>query len=565
MVFMNKSLLAIIGNIVLSILWIENIAAGPEPAYLSLYDSEGAALQQATVQVPFIVEIVVQEAHNANSLQFNKKGNVTINPLGTIQNTTIRNGITSKRTQYRFEITPQEQEEITIGPIMLEIQGKPYQIDERVIPVGLTSTRKASEQDIIFEYSNCPTTLFVGQKGSITLQALVPAGRTIALEQLILPTVDTIHKEAISERTVHTTINNSEYVGKEWTIPFFAQQAERLVIPPAQLFYSDRQQRRDFFAQFFQSAGLSQKKMMSNACVIQIKPLPEPVKGQIVGILTAVHLEAHESTFAVGKGTTVTLTLEGQANWHDMSAPSLAIPEGLKVYSASVRDYEHGKKFEYVIQALNPGTYTIDPCKVTYFNPQDERYYSLQSEALTFQVHDAQTSPSNQKEVSAAKMEEQENKQEIGFELAPGNWRIARTNNRGWVVVYVWYGLLALWMLIYGGRSVMNALRFWGHSVAYRYWAPYYTRRAMAKAQQAGNAVTVYYIIKRYIASILHCSPDAVNTSSLESLLSPERYNEWKIWYEHVEYYAFGTQQKMPSELFNQAYSWITILWTLKN
>lgn len=186
-------------------------------------------------------------------------------------------------------------------------------------------------------------------------------------------------------------------------------QAGELTIEPAVLRCDvpSRRRRRgqDPFDNFFNSpffGNYERKRMTTAPITVKVKPLPsytgDHAFSGLVGnyfIETALG-DGQTALSGVKTGDSVTLavTIRGTGNIMDAGEPKLAIPEAFKVYKDSPEEeidmtpqgFRGHKVFRQALVPTQPGYYTLEPVKLTYFDIKTETYRTIASQPLTLDV-----------------------------------------------------------------------------------------------------------------------------------------------------------------------------------
>lgn len=133
----------------------------------------------------------------------------------------------------------------------------------------------------------------------------------------------------------------------------------------------------------------------SDQPVIEVRPLPAPPAGfsGAVGQFKLVSKVVPEKA-AVGEPITWTLELSGTGNWPDLDGlPSRAVSNDFQVVQPKAkRTPAEGKLFDVtltedvVLVPTKPGSYTLGPVALSYFDPKSGTYKTLQAPRTTVTV-----------------------------------------------------------------------------------------------------------------------------------------------------------------------------------
>jgi hypothetical protein len=124
---------------------------------------------------------------------------------------------------------------------------------------------------------------------------------------------------------------------------------------------------------------------------VTVKPLPEPVPGNaVVGRYQARAWLDRESV-STGDAITLRIDASGVGNIQDLRI-QLPAMMGVRVLQPAIRDqqrFEDGKlsgtrSWEWILIAETPGTHTIPPVQIHFFDPANQRYGSASTEPLSF-------------------------------------------------------------------------------------------------------------------------------------------------------------------------------------
>jgi hypothetical protein len=143
----------------------------------------------------------------------------------------------------------------------------------------------------------------------------------------------------------------------------------------------------------------------SNPVDILIKQLPPSKPDEkIMGIgLFSLQASVSKPVVPALQADTVSITIEGQGNWHEVKNPVVEWPEGLEVFEpVIVENLEAGlvpvsgtRTIKYPVVASSPGNIIIPEITFYSFNPDRQVYQTTKSEQLQWQVVAAKDNSSN--------------------------------------------------------------------------------------------------------------------------------------------------------------------------
>ncbi len=153
--------------------------------------------------------------------------------------------------------------------------------------------------------------------------------------------------------------------------------------------------RRDFFGNMmFKDVSFT---LTSGKRIINVKPLPEENKP--VDFNGAVgdfdfSVKTSKNTLKASESATLTVDISGKGNLKLIEMPSIIAPQGLEIYEP-----EHHEKIrtslsglqgriydQYAIVPQFKGKFKIPDVSFSYFNPNDEQYHTITSDAIIINV-----------------------------------------------------------------------------------------------------------------------------------------------------------------------------------
>jgi hypothetical protein len=124
---------------------------------------------------------------------------------------------------------------------------------------------------------------------------------------------------------------------------------------------------------------------------VEVEPLPPPPAG-FGGLVGQVSLAAKLQPYSLrlGDGATLAVTLAGSGHLEGVAAPRLELPAGLTVFPPQQQSEDHvsggtvvGRRtWTFVIVPNRPGTYSVRPSGVTFFDPTRGQYRVAESAPL---------------------------------------------------------------------------------------------------------------------------------------------------------------------------------------
>ncbi len=233
------------------------------------------------------------------------------------------------------------------------------------------------------------------------------------------------------------------------TIPSVSFDAEVEITNPA----------ADPFDLFFGGGSLTQmvsKTIHTPAINLNVSALPTPRpnnfsgavgKFTMTGTLAPEHLDANDAA-------TLKLVVSGHGNMKLMKAPVLNAPKDFEVYTPKETDKTSitsaGAKgsihFDYVMVPRHGGNYSIPAVEFVYFNPEIEKYVTLQTDSFKLSV-------AKSKVVSSGSVTEKEDVRVLSSDIhfiksGSADIRDSVDDFFGTFAYYLWYLCLAVVFLV---------------------------------------------------------------------------------------------------------------------
>lgn len=134
--------------------------------------------------------------------------------------------------------------------------------------------------------------------------------------------------------------------------------------------------------------------VLSSVPVVEIIPLPPNPPVEFIGAVGEFEVAQNYVSKTIKQGDIIQIdvVVSGRGNLHAIETPVLPLPKGMSTYGdAEVKeDYvfntsgAEGKvTYTYHVQVTKEGEQTIQPVKIAYFNPKEEKYISVEASKAT--------------------------------------------------------------------------------------------------------------------------------------------------------------------------------------
>lgn len=332
----------------------------------------------------------------------NGKGEVDISPIrdfqvlyrGTTNSVEIVNGQPSQQTAYHYALTPLRQGHLLIPSLVITVGAGKNKTSEIIVNISNTPQEKDIDHDVYAVAEISEGKPYVGQPIIYTIKlfsAVKIANATLSSEPAFK---GFIAKKINDIKSSNTSVNGRVYNIDRAAYILIPATAGLKVIEPAVLTCDILQGRqgsgKDLFAAFWGGSlpGREQGKPRTFRTTQQnvaVRNLPsDPLGGRFSGLVGNFTLEGilERAEINAGDSTTLSITLKGNGNIIDASAPEINLPTSIKVYQENPQEniqvgpdgYSGGKEFRFALVPITEGRYSIGPVSLRYFDPVSHAY-----------------------------------------------------------------------------------------------------------------------------------------------------------------------------------------------
>jgi hypothetical protein len=224
--------------------------------------------------------------------------------------------------------------------------------------------------------------VYVGEKVPFTLRFLWqdPNIKPVHIEIPELPGAQT--KEVSKGSQKMERRGNQVYHVLEFTGLIYPERAGIVRIPHMRADYTIG--RSQSWPSFFQMGLADRESAFSSSVRLTVHELP-PYAKPVAGVGKLSHFKAVLSNqkFPRGEAATLTLSVEGEADFDTMVAPVPQLPSSFRSYPSETKNTSSQISWSYVLQGLEEGTYTIPSQELIYFDLHAKSYKTLRTEALS--------------------------------------------------------------------------------------------------------------------------------------------------------------------------------------
>lgn len=457
-----------------------------------------------------------------------------------------------------------------------QISGKNIDSDDNQVSLEVSLS---THDSVIGEYINT----------KVTFKTTNPK---ITLEKLEIPTIDGLKFFDFKKQvTRQKTIKNTLYYVVKWQGIIEAQKSGTFFISPLRAYYTIARKgsmTNNWFGQFFGGKLTERKIAYSDSLQITVHDLPKSNKdNQAIGVFTKIGLRSSTDKVKNHEGFTVTLELEGKGNINAITPPKLELPTSMISYPSKQTVLEHKgqkvKQFEYVVQALEVGNYTIPEQTFAYFDTQTRSHKILKTEPINLTILPAEYTASHaaphvdqtqevQSDASAQAIPIMKNRTNLAEVVDTYTQKLKQQYK---MPLWLFFALLFLPLLVIIWLSRFDFVGWFKHNFTIQKsfrWTWIIARKQVQRDEQNGTYYALYGVLKNALQQRIAYRQQKLITSTYtdeeiegylahNKILSVEQLKAWHIFNSDLLSYAYNyhhvLDNKTQKYLFDQAKMWI--------
>lgn len=257
--------------------------------------------------------------------------------------------------------------------------------------------REIGEKDAFVEAYLSPDVVVQGQQVTVTL--MVYSRIDARIGETRWPKLDgffTVDRDVSGARTEQKFIDGERYLYKlHQQKALFPLKAGEITLEPVSV------------EMVLSASPFAQETRTLKTRPLKLKVLPLPEAGRPVDFSEAnvgrftLSAAVDATQVALNQPVTLTLTLRGTGNIHQVRAPEFPALDKWKRFDPAVdiqspkvgAEVRGTKTIEYVLVPLASGEHVLPALRLSFFDPQDNRYRTVQTEPITLQVAASADSP----------------------------------------------------------------------------------------------------------------------------------------------------------------------------
>jgi len=399
------------------------LAALPARADISVRAS--VSPQRAAVGQSLTLSVEINGAQNVVAPALSNLDGFDARYMGPSTQISIVNGRMNALVQHRYSLVPSRDGHFTLGPFTVEYDGKQYQtapITVDIVKVSAPPGRGAPGQAGSAPAPQSLRLTLGVAKGEVYLHERLPIEVTLYVGATRVADVQypTLAADGLSIEKFPEPIQQQEQLdGQTFQVLHFQTtitplRAGNLALGPATLRLSVLNRRRSagrndpFFERFFGDDPFSTERrpldLRSDPFTLNVLPLPE--EGKPVGFSGAVgsftlQVAASPTELTAGDPITLRMALNGTGNLAESNPPALSSTDGFRIYEPQASKPEGGgaasvsvaRTYEQVLIPNDATVRAIPPVRFSYFDPQAQRYETVESQPVALVVRAPQNAP----------------------------------------------------------------------------------------------------------------------------------------------------------------------------
>jgi len=273
-------------------------------------------------------------------------------------------------------------ENVTIGPVTVKVDGKEYRSD----PIKLGVIKKLKKDAYVtFTLEADKKAAYVGEPILLDMVLKIHRGLDIINYDFIPPRFEGFWVEELEDSGKYLQ-EHGDYLIKRTKFLLLPQKPGRVEVPKALFRYAVPQRMSDSFG--FSITAPKWSSIFSNPLEFTIKPLPADV--DLVGDFR-LRVTADKKRIEPNEPLNLAIRIEGEGNMEGFEGIKLQIPDAT-VYEEPPKkevklvDGKIRSSFEQRFSIISDRSFTIPAIKIAYFSLQKERLEYLRHDPIRVEV-----------------------------------------------------------------------------------------------------------------------------------------------------------------------------------
>lgn len=533
---------------------------------------DGGILKEAGAGQPFMAYVTVHEAQNITSRPtLHHSNDIQVRSNGYQMN--MINGNTT--VVYQFQVRIDTPGSFVIGPARLSHESNT--IESNTISLTVTQEQKvdqlkkasATTSNNFFRLTADKQRAYVGEKITCMLTFYTNDAH-VSLQAIYDP--DQLEKTGFSCKPKSepingiTKIDGADYRYAQWEFEAYATKNGSLVLPAYAVDFIS-QTNRGMFAMLF--AHHDVKRLYSNTLTLSIDPLPQGKRTPaFVGTVSEFKAKLTPAHTQVGNGMVLSLSITGQGNFD--AIPFIALTSmnedfkwyESKQYTQAGKDGEKTHYMEYVIQATQPGTYSLPNQELFYFDTKERTYKLIKT--LEIPIHISPGASINHVKNSSSLNETQEVQTPQLMQCM--NYQSSMPLYIRWHIYWMIIMCVGLTGLLWNIWHFIPRLKLRTHHKT----SHKQLKKEILQLGQLHKYESLYPLFTHFCSQQAQIKSQQINADEIaawlrQSGLAPQLLQEWDIFFQEMSQLRFDKPERIgqTDTIIKRALYWLDILNTL--
>lgn len=444
----------------------------------------------------------------------------------------------------------QQQQELTSNEVRVNV------VKDVAVVSQQNKGNQAAESKVFLRLMVDSESVVVGQKIGCILRFYYQ-DPSLSLHNISMPELPGFDIKEIGKLESGTAeIDGASYRYAQWRWDMYPTKPGEFIIPAHNADYDIPLKDNHMLGALFMFVGnrVDRKRVYSNAVSIKVSPLPHCDHDvHAVGSFERISADIKPGMAKAGEGMVLVIEIEGTGNLQAIAVPTLKMPEALKYYDSNNTivvprhaDELPKKRFEYIVQGMQPGHCEIPEQLFTYFDIERNTYATLRTTPLAvsimpgaYNVKKDTITPITPTQQLAGEIEQKENI--VGIN-AVGQWYpVADEQSLPWWLFQLFFLIPCMYL---GYPLIINKFIMLTGNSAY-----FVRRRVFKRARKAistGEDKNVYGIFMQLFQD-LNTLPQGLSDQAA-----------WNEFFERITHAAYAqSDNKNGNELCRMAKQWL--------
>lgn len=335
----------------------------------------------------------------------------------------INGNISQKITNsYLYYLRARSVGKFTIPAAQVTVDGKTYKSDPITIEVLKGEDAPPNQNNNIDEIGSDDLFVSINLSKSNVYQGEYIIATTKIYTQVDLVSFNDIKFPAFTgfwnqdiETSSNISLSQETINGKTYSVGLlkqnilYPQKQGKLIVDPIEVEVIVRQKvgkARDFFGRIVDRYDNVKKKIKSSPVTVTVKPLPGNKPDNFSGIVGSgfeISSNISNKDIKVTDGVNLSVKLSGNGNLSLINELNIDLPTSFEKYPPTVKENiknttsgsTGNKIFEYFMQALEPGDFTIPGTEFCYFDVNKKDFVTIKTEDYKIKVEPGNGQASN--------------------------------------------------------------------------------------------------------------------------------------------------------------------------